>query len=510
MQPAALCRNHILRPAAFAAQKLLHIFLAAMAEPEAKKQKTEETKEEAPPPELEKDAKASRAKALEPDVGFETSDCTLNVIPSLGGRVLMPLTDGGMQYLIGGARANLGIKKGRYLYEVKVVEAHNPSEGPQRSYRTSVARNLVRVGFSTQGSALLLGETSDCVYFDNEGFYGADQKRESTSQRFARDNTVAVLLNLDSSSPNANTVSLFKDGVRASQPQKLPEKLVGKPLFPHVSFKNTTLHVNFGAPAVPLPFKCMAVADVSTSDGEKAIAPPKDGKYEVIFPVAVPDEGTFDWLDSFLEKNPQYVELSDRAIIKWAEKSGISHSESNTWKNCNDKPDPQFRIPLLDDFSARRVIQAVAPTQPRHYVVMEVKSNLVKEERSQLLKRFTENYFKTVAQVVMGEPPADFKEKVHKSLLAEKQEKVTQEWKRRKMEKEQDVFSAKELVSWKRQRKERKRRPKGNSRSSSVRLQKLQHKQRKQQEKLMARQKLRVRDRMPAWNRSLKMPRRQR
>ena len=28
-----------------------------------------------------------------------------------------------------GARANLGIKKGRYLYEVKVVEAHNPSEG---------------------------------------------------------------------------------------------------------------------------------------------------------------------------------------------------------------------------------------------------------------------------------------------------------------------------------------------------------------------------------------------
>lgn len=60
----------------------------------------------------------------------------------------------------------------------------------------------------------------------------------------------------------------------------------------------------------------------------------------------------------------------------------------------------------------------------------------------------------------MGEPPADFKEKVtqygwvwkpdcqqtchvevlqvHKSLLAEKQEKVTQEWKRRKMEKEQE------------------------------------------------------------------------
>ncbi|CAK9019099.1 Hypothetical protein SCF082_LOCUS14378 [Durusdinium trenchii] len=285
----------------------------------------------------------------------------------------MPLTDGGMQYLIGGARANLGIKKGRYLFEVKVVEAHNPSEGAQRSFRSTVSRNLVRVGFSTQGTSLLLGEGGDSVYFDNDGFYVADQKRDL-------------------------------DGVRVAQPQKLPEKLLGK---------------------VP-------------STQRAAVSMHQDGKYEVIFPVAVPDEGTFDWLDDFLDKNPKYVELSDRAIIKWAEKSGISHTEQSTWKHCNDKPDPQFRVPLLDDFSARRVIQAVASTQPRHYIVMEVKSNLVKEERSQLLKRFSENYFKTVAEVVMGEPPADFKEKVHKALLTEKQEKATQDWKRRKMEKEQD------------------------------------------------------------------------
>ena len=129
-----------------------------------------------------------------------------------------------------GARANLGIKKGRYLFEVKIVEAHNPSEGwhvslptmrrnvtsrtltnswhpgPQRSYRSTVSRNLVRVGFSTQacgpwhwqlwsshtaccssrvlplssqGSSLLLGE-GESVYFDNDGFYVAEQKRDLT------------------------------------------------------------------------------------------------------------------------------------------------------------------------------------------------------------------------------------------------------------------------------------------------------------------------------------------
>ena len=113
------------------------------------------------------------------------------------------------------------------------------------------------------------------------------------AQRFARDHTIGVLLNLDASSETANTVpwrkgravepcpsevSLFKvawlrlarsdfpcrmcpkhtrspeseDGVRVSPPQKLPAALVGKPLFPHVSFKNVTLHVNFGTPTALL------------------------------------------------------------------------------------------------------------------------------------------------------------------------------------------------------------------------------------------------------------------
>ena len=51
-----------------------------------------------------------------------------------------------------------------------------------------------------------------------------------------------------------------KDGIRVAQPQKLPEKLLGKTLFPHVSFKNTTLHVNFGPPAVFLGWNAKILA----------------------------------------------------------------------------------------------------------------------------------------------------------------------------------------------------------------------------------------------------------
>merc|ERR1712187_963453 len=97
----------------------------------------------------------------------------------------------------------------------------------------------------------------------------------------------AVLLNLDSKSPNANTVSLFKDGKRVSEPQPLPDSLKGKTLFPTVTYRNVTLDVNFGpVPQCPLPFKCLMMSDAAKEDVEVSkLKEPKDGKYEVIYPV---------------------------------------------------------------------------------------------------------------------------------------------------------------------------------------------------------------------------------
>lgn len=85
-------------------------------------------------------------------VGFGV-DATLNVVPAMGkagsalfhifSQVLMALTEGGMQYLIAGARANVAMKAlgksfnlfafeaGRYFYEVKIIEALNPVESTQ-------------------------------------------------------------------------------------------------------------------------------------------------------------------------------------------------------------------------------------------------------------------------------------------------------------------------------------------------------------------------------------------
>jgi len=353
--------------------------------------------------------------------------------------VLMALADGGMQFLIAGARANMGIVAGRYFFEVKVVEALMPSDGSAAGrQRIPIPRQLVRLGFSAKGSSLILGDSEDGVCFDSEGFYWSEKKRTAAASRFGRDQVIGVLLNLDPKSPNCNTLSVFCNGERISPPQSLPERLKGKALFPHVAYRNVSVQVNFGPqPLAMLPFQCRMLQGAAKADmQELPLAKVKDGKYTVLYPVAFPDEGTFDWLDDFLEKNPQYTELSDRKIQEWAISSGIWKPKTNSWKNSNDKPDFNFGIQYMDDFSVQRVINAISPFMPRHYVVMEVKQNLVADERKANLQRFNLPHFKKVAHVIMGDPSKDFQAKVHKKMLDDKQEEEDRKWKLKKLEME--------------------------------------------------------------------------
>lgn len=394
------------------------------------------------PPDEQEQAEAETsqgpaAKTHGEEVGVDTRDCTLNVIPTLGGRILAPLSDGGFQYLLAGARANVGVKAGRHCYEVKIVELHNPTEPPRsdRGRMPLVPRQFLRLGFSPEGSSLFLGESAESISFDSEGGFTAGGQSTPATQRFGRDQVLTVVLNLDSASPNANTVSLFRNGARVSRPQQLPESLKGKTLFPHVTFKNVTLQVNWGpSPMVPLPFACRMIQGAAAEDAVVA-APPaggrKNAKYEVVLPVGVPDEGTFDWLDLFLEKNPHYTELSDRKIFEWAEKSGLRGSVGPDWKHSSDKPEVSFGFPLMDDFSVQRMVRAVAPSQPRDYVVMEVRGNLLKNDRSDVLARFAHPCYRRVAQIVTGEPTDDFKSRVYDALLKEKQERLDIQWRER-------------------------------------------------------------------------------
>ncbi|CAE7700927.1 HNRNPUL1 [Symbiodinium sp. CCMP2592] len=249
--------------------------------------------------------------------------------------------------------------------------------------------------------------------------------------RYGKGSIVAVVLNLEKGSPNHNTISLFRDGKRVTKPQALPSALQGKPLYPTVTYRNLAVALSFGPqPQAPLPFTCH-MPQLATATQATLTEAEKETEYEVLFPICLPDQGGFDWLDSFKKKNPKYTEISDRMLLDWAEKSGIYAPKG---VGSNDKPDLRFGIPEMDDMSIRRMIQSIAPLQKRNYIVMEVRGNLIKETRADALSTYFDSCYKKVAKVVVGDASKDFVKMSQELMLAEKQEQSDKEFKMKKEE----------------------------------------------------------------------------
>merc|ERR1712217_929723 len=164
---------------------------------------------------------------------------------------------------------------------------------------------------------------------------------------------------------------------------------------------------------------------------------PKDGKYEVVVPVGLPDEGTYECLDMFLAKNTGYTEISARSFLEWARKSGFFR-QANQRRKSNDKPEIYLDIPSIDNGSLGAMIKSLAPIQPRNYIMMEVKGNLLKESREALLQKFPSDTFKKVAHVNLGEPGLEFKKRTQEVTLKAKQEQSDKDFKWQKAQEKRE------------------------------------------------------------------------
>merc|ERR1712194_777760 len=130
------------------------------------------------------------------------------------------------------------------------------------------------------------------------------------------------------------------------------------------------------------------VGDAAAED--VVVTEEKEQELEVIFPVFLPDKGTFDWCDWFLkEKEGRYAELSDRVMLEWGLNSGLkNHAKTPSSKHSCDKPDMSFNLTGLDYGRARDLMVNMSSLQNQSYVVMEVRDNLLKEERIAALKKW--------------------------------------------------------------------------------------------------------------------------
>merc|ERR1712151_1015496 len=55
-------------------------------------------------------------------------------------------------------------------------------------------------------------------------------------------------------------------------------------------------------------------------------------------------------------------------------------------------------------------------------IVMEVRNNLIEQDRVNMLKRFPSDMFRKIAQVQIGDASSDFKQKTQSLMLANKQD----------------------------------------------------------------------------------------
>merc|ERR1711972_253265 len=118
------------------------------------------------------------------------------------------------------------------------------------------------VGFTLADASAVLVDGDDQVFFDSEGNFVYQQKKSWMGKGFQWGQVIGVLLNVDEASPHKNTISLFRGGERICEPQAIPEAMVGKALFPTVTYRNLTLQLNWGPTlSAPLPFKCRTLKD---------------------------------------------------------------------------------------------------------------------------------------------------------------------------------------------------------------------------------------------------------
>merc|ERR1712151_1327302 len=86
---------------------------------------------------------------------------------------------------------------------------------------------------------------------------------------------------------------------------------------------------------------------------------------------------------------------------------------------------------MLDDESVQGVLSMLSPTLRRDLIIMQLKANLVADQRKTNLQLYPASLFKRVAVVVMGEPPQTYKTKVQELMLIDKAQRIASEDKRK-------------------------------------------------------------------------------
>lgn len=150
-----------------------------------------------------------------------------------------PYSDGALAMAWAGARANLGVRKGKVAYEVLLTQANTIHKVTDEAVSAEF-----RAGWSTSDADLQLGESKNSFAYGSDGHKGTDCTFTEYGTPYKVNDVIGVYLDLESSPCKIEyTVNGSNQGAAFEFDVA---DLNGQALFPHVYSKNIAFKINFG------------------------------------------------------------------------------------------------------------------------------------------------------------------------------------------------------------------------------------------------------------------------
>jgi len=270
-----------------------------------------------------------RAFSSKCGVKMNARDSTLNAFVDGEGCIIGCIPADGFESLFTQVRASHGIKKGRYYFEAQVIDA--ASSQPVE----------FRIGVSSSNAPWVGGVGSESMCFDHKCQLRTNGEIDTnmTAKQWKNEDVIGILLNLDETMVNKNTLSLFINGTRASDPHPLPKSMHKKALYPHVALRGCTMGLNFSMMKVPLSFKVRTLAEALKADIEESELARQQAKGKtprLIFPIGLdPDSFVAEFVKNNDEK--KFIVVSKNYLDEWA-----------AFSDWTKKSERAYGIPILD------------------------------------------------------------------------------------------------------------------------------------------------------------------
>lgn len=251
-------------------------------------------------------------------VTLDTYNSDLNLVIDGSKYSAHPLTKEGFAFMWAGARATHGAEKGKFCFEVKVIEyldvSHLPADEPNP--------HVVRVGFSVDSTSMQLGEDPLSYGYGGTGKISTKCQFKDFGPPFQAGDCILGLADMTS---DPIQIGFAKNGKFIGWAYKVRKsELQGKALFPHVLTKNCSFEVNFGQreePYFKLPDNMKEFTFISCLPLDQRIGgtrpPAKREDCEMIMMCGLPGAGKSVWAAEYSEKNleKKYNVLGTNNII---------------------------------------------------------------------------------------------------------------------------------------------------------------------------------------------------